>query len=181
MAAWRNPYSADLTPCTAYVAQVAHDAGWDVGSRGSATTWIAAAEVRGYRVNNKPAPGAIAVWLRGYGGAGVQGHVAVVVQVDLTKVEVDERNWPGGAGPRYRWVPVSDISGFIHPEVEITPGEQRNPVLGAVSWVLFERSILGKTAQWWWRQKREWELQAQAEREEAARQRSEGPGRSPAR
>ncbi len=67
---------------------------------GNAGDWDAAARSLGFPVDNRPAPGAVALWHGGEGGAWSTGHVAYVISVDgAGRALVEEYNW----GARYRY------------------------------------------------------------------------------
>lgn len=61
---------------------------------GNGGSWDAAARSIGFSVDTRPAPGAIAVWHGGEGGAWWGGHVAFVLSVDgAGRARVEEYNW----------------------------------------------------------------------------------------
>ncbi len=67
---------------------------------GNAGDWDAAARAIGFVVDNRPAPGAVALWHGSEGGAWSTGHVAYVLGVDgAGRAQVEEYNW----GARYRY------------------------------------------------------------------------------
>jgi len=77
---------------------------------GNAWTWDAAAREIGFTVDTVPAPGAVAVWHGGEGGAWPTGHVAYVMAVDgAGRAILEEYNWSvrfgygirTGQAPRY--------------------------------------------------------------------------------
>jgi surface antigen len=80
---------------------------------GNASNWAAAAAALGYRVDNTPAPGAVAWWSQGSGRP--YGHVAWVESVSGSSVTVEEYNF-GSPPNRYgrRSVPASNPTKYIH-------------------------------------------------------------------
>lgn len=105
--------------CTNYVA-------WKLSSNGvvrpatgpgNAADWAANARVDGYLVDEVPAVGAVAQWGAYEGGSPREGHVAYVEQVnDDGTILVSEDSWNAeGTGPlKFRTLPASDVSAFIH-------------------------------------------------------------------
>ena len=76
---------------------------------GHAGNWGYAAKKAGIRVDQKPAPGAIA-----WSTAGPYGHVAWVKSVSGSKVTVEEYNYPIPAQYHTRTVNKSAFTGYIH-------------------------------------------------------------------
>ncbi len=106
--------------CTNYVAWRLISAGVERPRThpGNAADWASRAIVDGYRVDKAPAVGSVAQWVGGAAGYSVDGHVALVEQInDDGTILVSEDFWNGGAqtGPlTYRTVDPATVSNFIH-------------------------------------------------------------------
>ena len=79
------------------------------GAYGNANEWGYRARREGYRVDNKPAIGAIA-----WSTAGGYGHVAWVSNVMGDNIEIEEYNYDYKGNYNKRIVKASKMTGFIH-------------------------------------------------------------------
>lgn len=100
----------DYGNCTWYVAtQIAVPANW-----GNAATWAAGARAAGWHVSSVPTVGAIAQTPYAAGG---YGHVAIVIAVEGSRVEVRDMNNYGDGGGFAKvgqgWVPISEYPNYI--------------------------------------------------------------------
>lgn len=86
---------------------------------GNAGDWDAAARAIGFLVDNRPTPGAVAVWHGGQDGAWPTGHVAYVTGVDAAGgALVEEYNW----GARFRYgTRATRTATYIHFTGAVTP------------------------------------------------------------
>lgn len=105
--------------CTSFVAWRLNDAGTSFhntmkgGRFSNATNWANNAKKLGYKVNNKPAVGAIAQWNDGAFGHSGYGHVAYVTAANGSKITIEEYNYKKYSFSR-RTLPVSQVSNYIH-------------------------------------------------------------------
>jgi surface antigen len=100
----------DYGYCTWYAYNRRAQLGRPVGSFwGNASTWASYARASGYRVDNRPAPGAV-MQSGGYGG---YGHVAVVESVGADgSVTVSEMNYAGWNVVSSRTIPAGQASAY---------------------------------------------------------------------
>ena len=104
---WRM-YSRQCTSFAAFRLSSAN--GFELpGAYGNANEWGYRARREGYRVDNKPAIGAIA-----WSTAGGYGHVAWVSNVMGDNIEIEEYNYDYKGNYNKRIVKASKMTGFIH-------------------------------------------------------------------
>lgn len=118
-----DPWLFYYRECTSFVAwRMNHQYGINFtnhmrgGTFGNADTWADNARSLGYRVDNTPSVGAIAMWGPNVNEAGPSGHVALVAQVNSNgTITVEHYNW---GQPRYAYstmtVPANNPSCYIH-------------------------------------------------------------------
>ncbi|MBY5035127.1 CHAP domain-containing protein [Streptococcus gallolyticus] len=87
--------------------------GWVGNNWGNANQWLYSAAAAGHSTGSTPRVGAIAVWT-----AGTYGHVAVVVAVNGSQIQVQESNYAGNmyVGNFRGWFnPAADgVAGYIY-------------------------------------------------------------------
>lgn len=72
---------------------------------GNANTWASQAAAEGYTVSSTPKVGAVAQT-----SAGAEGHVALVIAINGSQVEVQEMNYEGLGIVDTRWTNITDWS-----------------------------------------------------------------------
>ena len=104
-------------------------------SLGNANTWDDGLLERGFVVNNNPKVNSIAVWESFSKGAGENGHVALVEEVNPdSTVNISEYNWyPNYLGYNERYnVKADKYVHFIASDLTLTPPTITLPTDGAV-------------------------------------------------
>ncbi len=119
--------------CTSFAAWRLHSANkfnFDrAGLSWMAYEWGVNARSLGYKVDKKPAVGAIAWWKSS--GSNYSGHVAWVAEVKGNTVVIEEYNFDGNGKYHKRSISKSDVSGYIHfkdiTQKTTKPEEPENP------------------------------------------------------
>ena len=112
-AARNNDQSYSPGQCTYYAAR---SLGYIPNGLGNAADWAHNAAERGMSVNDKPAVGTAVVYGANAGGAGADGHVAVVTSVNPDgSFVVSEMNVDGQWVADTRTSTMDGVIGFIHP------------------------------------------------------------------
>lgn len=106
-----SPYGYDYRNCTDFVAWKLSTANGieDARDYGDANFWVPAARIRGYRVDKKPAPGAVAWW-----GGGQYGHVAWVADISGRSVRLQEYNYDAPGKYDTRTIRPKGAKAYIH-------------------------------------------------------------------
>lgn len=109
--------------CTWGAAQIAS---WIPSGWGNADQWLSNAVKAGYPTSTTAILGSVAVWMPGMGGAGSDGHVAVVTGIQGNGLPiVTEMNWNGGVGVQdtrnLTAQQAAQVAGYILPQGASVP------------------------------------------------------------
>lgn len=100
---WGYPVNSSGNNCVNYVAfRLAKNGVTQQSTMGNGGSWATNAARRGFRVDQRAAPGAVAQWALGSAYAPSMGHVGYVEEVTASYIVISDSSWGGGYSSRWR-------------------------------------------------------------------------------